>query len=437
VTIRHLIVRVAALIAAALIALPGPAQETQISAQEAPISAQARSLYDRTRDSVVQIRVLLGSSDTHSATGTGFVVDTPGLILTNYHVIADKALEPSIYRLEFVLPDGRRGELQIVAVDVVHDLALVKGAIGEAKALTFRDASLSKGDKGFSLGHPLGQGLTVVEGIYNGRSEEQYYERIHFTGAINSGMSGGPAVDSAGRVFGVNVATHRRGQLVSFLIPAKFARRLILRAARAGTAGVDFRAEVGTQLKAHDAEIMGALLKKAIPVQTLGAFSVPAKAGDFMQCGAGTERETNRAYTVDTYQCYTFSALYIDQRLYTGMVTFRHSILRSTDLGALRFAHVQETHFAAAAYERNFDRKHHTRYTCRDSIVALKGTRAKMVMCMRAYKQFEGLYDVSLKLATLGDSGLALHSQLEMEGVSFEAGTTFARRYVEAIRWNR
>jgi len=313
----------------------------------------------------------------------------------------------------------------------------VKGDTGDVRALAFRDASLQKGDKGFSLGYPLNQGLAVVEGIYNGRSEEQYYERVHFTGAINPGMSGGPVVDTAGRVFGVNVAIHRSGQLVSFLVPAKFARRLLSGAATASTRGPDFRAAVGAQLKAHETEIMGALLKAPLPVQQLGEFAVPAKAGDFMQCGAGTEREPNRPYTVDTYYCYTFSSLYIDRRLQTGMVSFRHSILRGSGLGALRFAHLQESRFGAGRFKEAYDRKHHTRFACEDEIVALEGARAKMVMCVRRYKRFEGLYDVTVRLATLGDPAIALQSDLEMEGVSFEAATKFSKRYIEAIRWNR
>lgn len=426
-----LMFRTTALIAAALLGLPGAAQEPEVS-------AEARALYEQTRDSVAQIRVLLGGSDTPAATGTGFVVGPRGLILTNYHVVADKALEPETYQLEFVLPGGRRGPLEIMAVDVIHDLAVVKGDTGDARALPFRDAPLAKGDRGFSLGHPLNQGLTVVEGIYNGRSEEQYYERIHFTGAINPGMSGGPVVDTGGRVFGVNVANHRRGQLVSFLVPVKFAKRLVSRTAAAKPPdGADFREQVGAQLRAHDAELMGALLKAPLPVQKLGEFSVPARIGDLMQCGAGTEREAGKPYTVDAYQCYTLSSLYIDRRLNTGMVTFRHRILRSKELGALRFAHLQEMYFAAGSYGEVFDRRHHTGYACRDEIVALQGTRAKMAMCVRRYKRLEGLYDVVLKIATLGDPGVALQSELEMDGVSFEAATTFSRRYVEAIRWNR
>ena len=428
------IARAAALATAVSLASPAFAQKPSVAEQ--PVSAQARLLYEQTRGSVAQIRVLLGASDSNAATGTGFVVGG-GLILTNYHVVSDKALEPDVYRLEFVLPGGRRGPLRIVAVDVLHDLAVVKGETGSIRGLAFREASLQKGDKGFSLGYPLSQGLSVVEGIYNGRSEEQYYDTIHFTGAINSGMSGGPVVDTGGRVFGINVATRRRGQLVSFLVPAKFARRLLADAAGAKERGPDFRAEVGAQLRAHAREVMGALLKSQLPVQKIGEFDMPAKIGEFMQCGAGTERETNRPYTVDTYRCYTFSSLYIDDRLSTGMVAFRHSILRSKDLGALRFAYLQESRFGRGKYGEAYDRKHHTRWSCRDGIVALRGARAKAAMCVRGYKRFEGLYDVMLRIATLGDSAIALHSELELEGVSFDAAMDFSKRYFEAIRWNR
>jgi S1-C subfamily serine protease len=424
-----------ALVAAALAVTPLAAQQPAARAEAPEVSAQARSLYERTRDSVAQIRVLLGASDSHAGTGTGFTLGG-GLFLTNYHVVADRALEPETYRLEFVLPGGRRGPLEIVAVDVIHDLAVVKGDSGGARALALRQSALAKGDKGFSLGYPLNQGLTVVEGTYNGRSEEQYYERIHFTGAINPGMSGGPVVDARGRVFGVNVATRRRGQLVSFLVPAKFAQRLLARAARVKAHNPDFREDVGAQLSAHQAEIMGALLKPKLPVQRLAEFSVPAKVGEFMQCGASTERDADQPYSADSYHCYTFSSLYIDRQLNTGMVSFGHSILRDRKLGALRFAHLQEARFGAGQFG-DHDRKHHTKWMCEDDIVALQGARAKMAMCVRRYRRFEGLYDVTLRLATLGDPAVALQSTLDMQGVSFEAAQEFSKRYVEAIRWNR
>jgi len=406
-----------------------------VAAQAGSVSAQARSIFEQTRESVAQIRVLLGRSDSHTSTGTGFVVGPGGLILTNYHVVADKALEPDIYRLEFVLPDGRRGALRILALDVVHDLAVVQGDVADAKPIPFREGVLSKGDRVFSLGYPLDQGLTVTEGTYNGRSEEAYYEHFHFTGALNPGMSGGPALDAGGRVFGVNVASNLRGQLVSLLVPAAYAKRLMVQAASVGQSEPDFRKEVGAQLRAHGQELMSTILTEKMSAEKLSEFSLPGKVGEFMRCGASTDREAERWYAVDSYRCHTMSSLYIDPRLHTGTISFSHSVLRSTQLGALRFAHLQESRFEAGA--GSFDRRHHTRYACHDRVVALKGARARMVMCVRAYKRFNGLYDVLMKLATIDSAERALHSRLEMEGVPFEAAMVFTRRYIENIEWNR
>ena len=405
-------------------------------AQEQELSSQTHALFDRIRDSVAQIRVLLGTSDTHAATGSGFMVGD-GLIITNYHVIADKALEPDVYRLEFVLPGGGRGPLQIIAIDVVNDLAVVKGDTGPSRALDLRSRPLSKGDRGFSLGYPLDQGLTVVEGIYNGLSEELYYERIHFTGAINSGMSGGPAVDPAGRVFGVNVATHRRGQLVSFLVPASFAQKLLAQARSAKAAPPrNFSSAVAAQLKAHDRALQESL-GGPLPTQRLGPLVVPARMGTFMQCAAGTERERERPYDVNSYYCYMRSAIYVDPKLQTGTVMFRHRVLRSEALGPLRFAHVQEMQFRTSVSSDFTSRRHHTEFVCQDYIVALEGVRAKVAQCLRRYKLFDGLYDMVLKVATLGDSALALHSDLQMDGVSYDHAVRMSQRFLEAIRWNR
>lgn len=84
---------------------------------------------------------------------------------------------------------------------MIHDLAVVQGDVGDVQPLAFRAGELAKGDRAYSLGYPLDQGLTVTEGTYNGRSEDLYYQHFHFTGALNAGMSGGPALDARGRVF--------------------------------------------------------------------------------------------------------------------------------------------------------------------------------------------------------------------------------------------
>src|SRR5205807_1245578 len=103
-----------------------------------------------------------------------------------------------------------------------NDLALVRLDRADRPFFAFdvrtAEADLPRGERLYSLGHPLGIGFTIVEGTYNGPVERSYSPRIHFTGALNPGMSGGPAVDGDGRVVGVNVSKQFGGDLVSFLV---------------------------------------------------------------------------------------------------------------------------------------------------------------------------------------------------------------------------
>src|SRR5260370_17484180 len=97
------------------------------------------------------------------------------------------------------------------------------------------------------MGNPLDLGFTIIEGTYNGLVERSYNDRVHFSGALNPGMSGGPTVNGEGLVVGINVATRRGGQLVSFLVPARFAAAL-LQSAREHEPAPDLRAEIARQL---------------------------------------------------------------------------------------------------------------------------------------------------------------------------------------------
>ncbi len=162
------------------------------------------------------------------------MVSADGLAITNYHVVSQYALEPKTYRLEFARPDGTQGTLTLLAIDIANDLAVVKLDGTDLPHLDFAAAAvagtLPRGERLYAMGNPLDLGFTIVEGTYNGLVERSYNERVHFTGAINPGMSGGPAVTEGGKVAGINVAKRLDGELVSFLVPASKAAALLDRA---------------------------------------------------------------------------------------------------------------------------------------------------------------------------------------------------------------
>ena len=153
--------------------------------------------------------------------GSGFVIDSSGLIVTNNHVI-DGADE-----ITANFNDGTKLPATLIGHDDKTDLALLR--VKSAKpliAVKFGDSTLMRvGDWVMAIGNPFGLGGTVTVGIVSARNRDinsgPYDDFIQTDAAINPGNSGGPLVDAQGRVIGINTAIADPGsaQNVGFAIP--------------------------------------------------------------------------------------------------------------------------------------------------------------------------------------------------------------------------
>jgi putative serine protease PepD len=182
-------------------------------------------------------------SSSGAGTGTGFVIDSKGFILTNNHVIADAAADGG--DIEVQLNDGTTLNATIIGRDSSYDLAVLKVNRTGLTALAFGDSDqVVVGDSVIAIGSPLGLSGTVTLGIVSakdravtaGESEgdNSYINAIQTDAAINPGNSGGPLVNSAGAVIGVNSAIATLGSSFSsqsgsiglgFAIPINQARK--------------------------------------------------------------------------------------------------------------------------------------------------------------------------------------------------------------------
>jgi S1-C subfamily serine protease len=191
-----------------LLGTPCPAAESRD--EPPPITSQAAGIYAQARQRIMQIRTLVTNTSQQSSLGSGFFVSADGIAVTNYHVVSEYALEPKSYNLEYVTTDDRHGSLKLLAIDVINDLAIVKADLHDQPYFEFDDlavkGNLTKGTRLFAMGNPLNLGFTIVEGTYNGLIDHSDIDRIHFTGAINAGKSGGPVVTAGNRLAGINVA---------------------------------------------------------------------------------------------------------------------------------------------------------------------------------------------------------------------------------------
>jgi serine protease DegQ len=170
--------------------------------------------------------------------GSGVIVNSDGLILTNQHVIeaADE--------IEVALEDGRSVRARIVGSDPDTDLAVLKIDVKNLPSITFADPKKNKvGDIVLAIGNPFGVGQTVTQGIISalGRNHlgiSTFESFIQTDASINPGNSGGALIDAEGNLVGINSAIYSRngGSMgIGFAIPVSIAKQVMEQIVRQGS----------------------------------------------------------------------------------------------------------------------------------------------------------------------------------------------------------
>jgi S1-C subfamily serine protease len=281
-----------AVVAVVLLAT-GVGRETRTTTviQQAPLSAQpasqpsrssggltARDIYKRDAPGVVQVSAsivrkvqspfdLFPQEERGQATGSGFLVDPSGDILTNAHVI-DGAASVSVQ-----FEDGVTRAARVVGKDTSTDLALLKVDLNglNVKPLELADSrTVQVGDPVIAIGNPFGLDRTLTTGVVSALQREisapngfAIQNVIQTDAAINPGNSGGPLLDAAGRVIGINsqIATGGGGQGnvgIGFAVPIDTAKQVIPQLEKNGRVE---RGYLGVETIDIDASLRGLDLK--------------------------------------------------------------------------------------------------------------------------------------------------------------------------------
>lgn len=212
------------------------AQTTTVPGESvAETTSSTAALYKRAKDAVVEVHASAGDQvpGGGGATGSGFVIDEQGHIVTNQHVVADA----ESVSVEF--SDGSEVDAEVVGTDPSTDIAVldVNRPAARLTPLNFAsEGSLEVGDQVVAIGSPFGLEGTLTTGVISALGREitapngfTIENAVQTDAALNNGNSGGPMLDTQGRVVGVaaQIRTESGGNVgIGYAIPGDTAQRV-------------------------------------------------------------------------------------------------------------------------------------------------------------------------------------------------------------------
>ncbi len=278
----------------------------------------SRDVYESARNSVAFITAKVtrqgsgpfGGSSSGTGTGTGFVISSDGYLVTNAHVVEGAS------SVQVKIGDGDTQTARVVGEDASADIALLKVDPGSKTlhALTFADSdSLHVGDATYAIGNPYGLERTLTTGVVSALGRQISAPNgfsidgvIQTDAALNPGNSGGPLLDTSGRVIGVNSQIESNDSNgtgtasnsgIGFAVPSNTVKTVVEQLRSHGTAA---HAYLGVTTR--DAAAGGA--RVASVVSGAPASDAGLKAGDVIVSLAGTKVDDSATLSgaVDTHK---------------------------------------------------------------------------------------------------------------------------------------
>ena len=397
---------------------------------------QAELIFKQLAPSLYQIRIIDKASGEKSSIGSGFQITEDGLIATNYHVISSFARHPQKYLIEYRDNNGDKGTLELKSVDVINDLALVKREVDSP--MSFFSISKNtpiKGEELFSLGNPHDLGMIVVPGTYNGLKKESFNDKIHFTGSVNPGMSGGPVVNKLSQVVGINVATS--GNQIGFLVPHEKLQKLFNEYLKQPPEHIE--EQMAQQLSENQNNLISALLNSEWRPRNLGPGVFPSIDVPFIRCWGESNADKEDALIMSAYaSCLLDENTYIANNFYTGSIEMDFRYMQAKELSSTKFYQLYQQNIKQVRAGNKAGKDDVTEFKCHHDLVTSddKAISNKTVFCTRNYKSFPDLFDVLYLAASIDKDDRALVSHFTIAGVEQETASAFTKKFMESVKWN-
>ena len=402
------------------------------------VVATPQSAYARLKPSLFTIEIHSGNREAKSSLGSGYLVSVDGLIATNYHVVASFIDDPVRNQLR---AKGASGEyaLTLVQFDLVHDIALVRAAGVAGKPLVLASSPPETGERIISFGNPEGLGMSLIEGNANGFATKGVVPRLLLSMPLNSGMSGGPLLNSRDQVVGTNVSLQWLSNSLSFGVPAEALRDLLARPPLQ-IAKPALQAEVNRQIDAFEKSTFAALT---------GALQAGSKEPDLVIGGARSRGLPAAFACWDNRQEFEREGVVKSQ--YGCDLQFTPAIER---VGPIASVQLQIEHFISARSRWGFygylpfHAQSHQEVPpraagdpdlgppeCASNRVRLGGEAWKITTCAVAFKASPGFFDVDLVATSLSRSKEALFLSINLKGFRMKSALDLSRQLIENVSW--
>lgn len=396
-------------------------------------SNPAEQVYAEYNESIVQVKIVEVNAESQSSLGTGFFVADGNYLATNYHVVSSVAMEPEKYRIEIEFQDEKLN-LVLLFVDVVNDLAVLKSPV-QGVPLKLAQKAPTKGSKLYSIGNPLDLGMTLVEGNYNGLVADRFFDQIHFAGAINSGMSGGPTLSEKGEVVGINVAS--AGNQVGFLVPVKFLHTLVERAL-SEDAHIDVIYEdIREQVDGATTYMIDRLLEKEWPHDKIGDAVAIGQLDKAVECWGDSHKDEETKLNVISKGCKNRESIFVSHEFFTGFIEYEFHYHEGEGWPATSLYRYMSGSAGSARPGNRASKDYVGNYECMEEVVRADENKLKekVMYCVRPYLKFKGLFDVLYMAVSLDKRDKSILAHYTLAGVTQENAERFLEKFIAELSW--
>jgi len=404
----------------------------KVFSTEIKTETNTENLYKDIQPSIFRIHVIDNYTRKKVSAGSAFQINKNGIIATNYHVISDAIKHPDIYQIKYIAHDKSEGEARIISIDIINDLALLVHDNKKLKSfIPLNQSPLKKGAEIYSLGNLHDKGIIIVKGLYNGFIEKSWYSKMLFSGSLNPGMSGGPAINKNKEVIGINVST--QGNNVSFIVPVSFLTKLLNNDLQEKQN--DWNSIIENQLKKNMSNIINNITKAKWETIEFGESLIPGEVVKSFTSWGETKEISEQNHKYQHLYVGSEESIYIDSEIQTGNIIFGYLWLTGLNgLNSYQFYTLCEDYYAPH-YFNNISQNEATNFVSYVNFIQIDNKPCKITLSFRPYKKFKTIYDIEVKLASLHKKNQMLIAKLNVMGITRQDAFKLLEKFLKSIKW--